>query len=77
MTMFNWDPKFNFTNNLNMTKEAVLYHGKFCQSGMASRFSPTDAACWSIDQLGLSSDSTSKSTYADKAVSCKISSTQI
>lgn len=28
--MFSWDPQFNYTNNVNMTKEAILHHGKFC-----------------------------------------------
>jgi hypothetical protein len=56
--LFTWDQTrfLNNTNQLSMTKDAVLFHGKFCKSGLASRFANDLAACYTIDKISLSND---------------------
>lgn len=51
-TRFPWD--LTAFPTYELTKEAVLYHGKFCQSGIANRFSPLEARCVRIDNIRLS-----------------------
>ncbi|CDW83995.1 UNKNOWN [Stylonychia lemnae] len=60
-TLFTWDQEqynlqSNLTTFLNLTKEAILYHGKFCKSGFANRFSLNRAQCVDIDNVRLSND---------------------
>jgi hypothetical protein len=46
----------NLRNSRNMTKEAVLGHGRFCKSGFAARFDTDTATCISIGKVSLPSD---------------------
>jgi hypothetical protein len=57
-TLFSWDSVRYGTlaNHVNMTKVAVMHHGRFCKSGVASRFSSSMASCYNIDSVSLSND---------------------
>ena len=37
-------------------KESVIYHGKFCKSGYASRFSDDYAMCVRVDNIRLNTN---------------------
>ena len=39
-----------------LTKEGILYHGKFCASGYANRFSLDVAQCVTIDNIRVNSN---------------------
>eukprot|EP00347_Sterkiella_histriomuscorum_P018988 403343399 len=76
-TLFSWNQVDYslFNSATNLTKEAILFHGKFCKSGIANRFSLDRAQCVSIDTVKLSNDPTRNSTSpfecrADGTVSC-------
>jgi hypothetical protein len=68
-----------------MTKEAVMYNGRFCKSGLASRLSTFVASCFSINQVQLSGDATNSSrgspqeckTNLNQVVLCKYFQTDI
>lgn len=57
-SVFKWEVlKYgNLRNSRNMTKEAVLGHGRFCKSGFAARFDTDSATCISIGRVSLVSD---------------------
>jgi hypothetical protein len=57
-SVFRWEiEKYgNLRNSRNMTKEAVLGHGRFCKSGFAARFDTVSATCISIGRVSLQSD---------------------
>lgn len=59
-TLFTWNQQLYPLSNslLNLTKESIIYHGKFCKSGLANRFAIDSALCISPDTVKLSTDST-------------------
>lgn len=71
---FNWDKvKYdNLRNNTNgtMTKQAILDHGKMCESGIATRFTADLAACISFDSVSLSNERDNTKKYVDDQVEC-------
>lgn len=79
-SLISWDVvTYPYMNLVNMTKEAIFAHGKFCQSGLAQRFSTTAASCFQMTQVTVSSDSTNTSqpwpqscdTNLNQLVQCK------
>ena len=58
-SVFRWETsKYgNLRNSKNMTKDAVLGHGRFCKSGFAARFDTDSATCISVAKVSLPTDS--------------------
>ena len=56
--LFSWDNvKYQNLKNLkNMTKEAILDHGRFCKSGFAYRFDADRASCINIAKISIDND---------------------
>lgn len=63
-------------NHINMTKDAILYHGRFCQSGLASKFSLTTAMCVTVNRTSLSND-VGKTKYAESPLQCSTNTDKI
>jgi hypothetical protein len=53
-----------------MTKQAVLDHGKMCESGTAMRWSLQLAICISVDSTSLSNEKDNTKKYVDDQVEC-------
>jgi hypothetical protein len=53
-----------------MNKQAILDNGKFCESGIATRFSVDLAVCISFDSVSLSNERDSSKRYAEDQVEC-------
>ena len=58
VSVFTWETAKhgNLRNLRNMTKEAVLYHGRFCESGFAYRFQNETASCINIVKANFPGD---------------------
>jgi|LauGreDrversion4_2_1035121.scaffolds.fasta_scaffold532942_1 hypothetical protein len=72
-SIFTWDKvKYdNLKNNTNgMTKEAVLDHGKMCESGLATRFSANLSSCINFDSVSLSNERDNTKKYSEDQVEC-------
>ncbi len=73
-SVFKWElSKYgNLRNSRNMTKEAVLGHGRFCKSGFAARFDTDSATCITIARVSLPTDT--PDSLRSGAVKCDFTS---
>ena len=61
------------------SKDAIIYHGRFCKSGIASRFTLYEARCITVTNVTLSTDKNNSLSSpfkcrADGTVTCTYSS---
>jgi len=71
--VFSWDrTKYDAlrNNTRDMNKQAILDNVKFCESGIATRFSVDLAVCISFDSVSLSNERDSSKRYAEDQVEC-------